>query len=222
MKKPSSVHNKDAIQVNLSGHICSVYKNKSQQFDSLIPFFLDGLNNNEKCIYITHENTKEEVINEFRKTEIGIDKYLISKQFEMLTVDDTYMRNGKFKPEKMVELIGQYQANASQEGYDGLRGTGEMTWVLGELPSLQHLIDYEEKLNNAVLGPKTTLVCQYNENKFSPEILINIIRSHPYTIIYGKTYENKYFFSTPEVMEKNKDLLPADSYRTIIDIITEK
>lgn len=202
-------------------HICSIYKNKDQQFSQTIPFVMEGLFNNHKCVYVIHENSRDEVIGEFASRGFQLEKYLSSKQLIIYTVNETYLKEGYFEPNKLIELIGSLEADALKEGYKGIRGIGEMSWVIGDAENHKKLIDYEVKLNDFTKDRNIILLCQYIEDKFSNEILNNVIRSHKKIAIYGKLYENKYFYIDPLYFKEAKEL-PADSYSTIIDTIIEE
>lgn len=211
---------RDLGDVVYGQHYCSIYRNKKEQFSQLIPFIREGFDSNQKCIYVIDENTEEELITEFARFDCGLEKYIASGQLEILTKKETYYRDGIFEPEKMLALIGEMERKALAQGYDGMRGSGETTWVLTRPEDDEKLIEYESDLNGFISDRKIILLCQYNEKKFSHKILNNVIRTHPYTIVYGKVYENKYFYTTHEYLEGGSNMLPADAYKVIIDTIT--
>lgn len=217
-KAPAS---KIAGEVKLGLHVCSIYQNKEQQFSELLAFFKTGLENNHKCIYIVNENTKEEVTAIFEKAEIDLKKYIESGQFLFLTKKETYLKDGFFDPDEMIALLKQTEADAIKEGYAGMRITGEMTWLLDNLEDSKKLIEYEAKLNDFFPRSNSSAVCQYNENKFEPELLIDVIRTHPQLIIHGVAYENKYFYTPPQYLERAKGVFQPDSYKTMLEMIKE-
>jgi hypothetical protein len=220
--KTKIVSSKTSKKFKLGDHICSIYQNKEQQFPQVIAFFKNGLENNHKCIYIADENTTEEVMAEFKKAGIKIEKYINSGQFSILTKNETYTRNGSFEPEKMIAFLKESEANTLKEGYSGFRVSGEMTWMLKNISDSKKLIEYESKLNDFLPNSKSAAICQYNENKFDQNILIDVIRTHPTLIIYGISYKNKYFYNSPYFIEGARGIFPPSSYSTIIDIIKEK
>jgi hypothetical protein len=206
--------------IHFGDHVSSIYQNKEQQFLLIIPFMVEGLKSNQKCVYVFNDNTKEEVIKEFKKAGFELEEYLKSGQFELINSKDVYLKDGIFETDKMLATVEALEKKSFEDGYWGLRGSGEMGKSIDENVSETDLIDYESKLNEFLVGRKIALICQYNENKVEHRLLNNIIRTHPFIIIYGKMYENKYFYTAPEYMDKGSDLLPADEYETIIDTIT--
>ncbi|MFA6027363.1 MAG: MEDS domain-containing protein [Patescibacteria group bacterium] len=200
--------------IQLGDHLCSIYKNKEEQFSTIIPFFKTGLKNNQKCIYIADENSADEVISQLEKGGIDIKKYIASKQFLILSKRETYLKEGSFDPDRMIDLLKETEKGALKEGYSGLRVTGEMTWVLEQVKGSERLIEYEAKLNDFFPDSKATAICQYNENKFEPELLAEVIHTHPFVIIYGNSYENEYY-SPAEYINGAHNVFPNDSYKTI-------
>ena len=93
-------------------HLASIYKNKKEQFASVVPFIMCGLKNNEKCIYITDENTKEEIIKMFN----NVDAYIDSHQLEFFTSKDIYLKNGFFDPDSMIALLRDHEKEALKKG----------------------------------------------------------------------------------------------------------
>lgn len=202
-------------------HVCSIYKNKEEQFEQLVHFFEDGLKENQKCLYIVDENTKEEISDEFKRRGLDIQQYINSGQFVFLTKNESYVKNGDFDPDAMIALLKTSETEALAAGYSSLRLTGEMTWILGSEGYEKKAIEYENKLNTVIPTSKISAICQYNENKFNQKTLIDVIQSHPFLIIYGKKYENKYFYNSPTIRAHAAALIPPSDYQAILKLIIE-
>lgn len=208
--------------VDLGDHLCSIYKSKEEQFSTVAPFIKKGLDNHQQCAYIVDENSKEEVIAELDKRGIESKKYIETNQLLLLTKRETYLKDGSFDPDRMIALLRETEKNALAEGYSGLRVTGEMTWVLEGMPGSDKLIEYESKLNDFFPNSKSTAICQYNENKFKPEILVEVIHTHPFLVIYGNLYENRFYYAPQLYTQGTHIKLPVESYSIIRDDIIEQ
>jgi two-component system, chemotaxis family, sensor kinase Cph1 len=209
-----------AEKVHLGDHICSIFKTEEQQYLSAVSFLEEGLSSRQKCVYITDTHKEPDIKKAFEAHGIQINDYISSNQFAIITKDQAYLKDNYFDADKMIAFLKGAEDQALKEGFAGLRGTGEMTWALGAGPSvLDKLFDYEIKLNKVLPKSQLAALCQYDENKFPKEFLVKVIRSHPYLIIYGKFYENKYFYSYPDMISKEN--VPADSYDTMLSLITE-
>ena len=212
---------KDLENLNAGDHIACIYKNKKEQLSIVIPFILTGLKDNLKCIYIADENTKHEIIETFRKV-INIDEYINSNQVEVLTKDEAYLRDGFFDPDKMIELLRQNEKKALKDGYNGLRVTGEMTWIFTTLPGVERLMEYEAKLNYFFPESSCSALCQYNEKKFKPEILLDVIRTHPKIIIYDTLYENPRYQPPDEFFAQMRGEIHLKTYEKARDTIIQR
>ena len=201
-------------------HLCCFYKSKKEQFSIVIPFILTGLENNEKCIYIVDENTKKDIKTALKKV-VDLEKFLHSNQLEIVTQKDAYVRDGSFDPDRMIELLARNEEKARQDAYTGLRVTGEMTWILSELPGVERLIEYEAKLNYFFPNSTCIALCQYNENAFDPQILLDVIRTHPVLVIYNSLYENPRYVS-PEEFAQMKGEVSWEMYEKAKDDIIRK
>jgi signal transduction histidine kinase len=72
-----------------------------------------------------------------------------------------------------------------------------MTWVLGEDPQMDRLIEYEGKLNRLYGDADCIGLCQYNRERFPAEILSDVIRTHPH-LIYEYTVCHNHHYTPPE------------------------
>ncbi|RLI75576.1 hypothetical protein DRO97_02985, partial [Archaeoglobales archaeon] len=212
---------KELKNLRLGKHLCYTYRNKEEQLSIVIPFMIHGLKKNEKCLYIVDENTKEEIIEAFRKF-IDIDEYIRSKQFVILTKEEAYLKDGYFDPDKMIELLKEAERQAIKEGYAGLRATGEMTWVFTRLPGVEKLIEYEAKLNYFFPKSRCVAICQYNENKFDAEMLLDVILTHPKLIIYDSLCENPYYIPPDVFLARMKKELSKEIYERLRNEISYK
>ncbi len=181
-----------------------------------------GLENNEKCVYIVDERTKNEIIEAFKKANIDIEKHIKSKQFVFLTKRQAYLKNGYFDPDRMIKVLRQTERLALKEGYNGLRATGEMSWSFTKLPGVERLIEYEAKLNNFYPKSKCIGICQYNEKKFNAEILLDVIHTHPKVIIHQSVCDNPFFIPCFEFIARMEGKIPKGIYRRIKDEIIER
>ncbi len=184
---------KEFEKQDLGSHMCNIYRNKEEQLSILSLFMSLGIKKNEKCLYIVDDRTKEEIVDAFKREGFNVEEWRKSDQFVFMTKSESYLKNGYFDPHKMIRLLENAQNEALEEGYAGLRLTGEMTWFFSDMPGVERLMEYESKLNEFLPDSKVVALCQYNEKKFSPEILVDVIRTHPYVIIYDDLHWNPYY-----------------------------
>ncbi len=203
-------------------HLCFIYSSREQQLETLRSFVRKGLERNEKILYVFDDRTKEEIIKYFEKKNLEIKELLDSGQFEFLTKRESYLKNGRFEPDNMFELLTKAKDRALENGFTGLRATGEMTWFFTEAPGVGQLMEYESQLNDFVQGKEMVILCQYNENEFSPENLLDVIYTHPKIILHDSIYENHYYMPPDVFASRMKEEVDRDYYEDIKNKLIQK
>lgn len=199
-----------STDLDIGSHICSIYRNDDELFSPVLPFLKHGSAKNQKCLYIADEHTNEEISSKIECPGLQI-----------LRAGDTYLQGGFFEPDKMITFITATVHGFARQGFSGVRAAAEMTWMLNGATTVEKLISYESKLNEIFPKLPFAAVCQYNEMKFSKDILIDIIRTHPLIMLHGKLYENKYFYTAPEYSANLLKRFKSEDYDTILSIIEE-
>lgn len=186
-------------RAGLGDHLCLIYENAEEQMAAVVPYMRQGLERNELCIYIADDRTLDEVRAALECGGIDVDAELASGRLAFATKREAYLKSGKFDPNSMLEYLAAIAADALEKGYTGFRVTGEMTWGLGSECGCDRLMEYEALLNNYFPGSKATAICQYNKNRFSPEMIRDVLRTHPVAILGEEVCDNLYF-ETPEMI----------------------
>ncbi|MFZ3383858.1 MAG: MEDS domain-containing protein, partial [Candidatus Methanoperedens sp.] len=184
-------------RIDVHDHLCLIYESLEEQLAAVIPFFKKGLKSNEQCVYIVDDNTVQTVLDAMRSEGIDVDSVIRSGALKVITKRDSYLKEGYFDSDSMIQFLKEAVDSAKKKGFAGLRVTGEMTWALGNDPGDERLIEYEAKLNYFVHEYKVQVICQYNRNRFPPEIIINVIRTHP-LVIYGSLVCENFYYVPPD------------------------
>ena len=182
--------------IRAGDHVALIFKTRDEQFRYVCPFISDGLEKNERVLYIAHDNSIPSVLS--RLANYGIDTQAAQHRgaLQVLTREQSYLRYGIFEPRKMIQDLKAEVDRALQDGFTGLRASGEMTWALDLPEALAQVREYELELHRH-FGPRLTGLCQYDQTRFEPEILSDVIRIHPKLIANGRLTENP-FHRTPD------------------------
>src|SRR6202011_1357419 len=191
------------VQIGLHDHICLIYESQGEQLAMPVPSIRMGLERGEKCIFIAPEKTLRDVSEGLHAIGVDVDDAMNSGRLAVASQEDTYLRNGHFEPDRMIRFLADSLEPAIASGFSGLRVVGEMTWALGGDLGTGQLIEYEAKLNHFVHDHPVAVTCQYDRNRFSPEVILNVIRTHP-IVIYGNfVCSNPYYVPPEEFLAPN-------------------
>ncbi|MHC4203843.1 MAG: PAS domain S-box protein, partial [Planctomycetota bacterium] len=182
-----------------------------------------GLERGQKIVYIVDARSAEQILSYLREDGLDVEDYIKSGQLNVLSVDESYMLEGVFDPDGMIRLLEKETRRALDEGYSALRVTGEMSWALRGLPGSERLMEYESKLNTFFPDNKCLAICQYDRRKFTPEILLNVLTTHPIAIIGTEVFDNYYYVSPKELRDSDPETARLNNWllnlkaRKIID-----
>ncbi|TBR18184.1 hypothetical protein EPO66_01650 [bacterium] len=191
-------------RLNIHDHLCLVYETQEQEFSTVIPFMRVGLERGERCVYIADDNTVAAIRDAMKDGGIDVDSAVKSGALLIITKRDAYLKEGHFEPELMINFLKESVALAKKDGFSALRATGEMTWAIGESSGMEKLLEYEAKLNYILPKYDISAICQYNRNRFKPEIILEIIRTHPLVICDSTVCKNFYYVPPDEYLKPNQ------------------
>jgi len=184
-------------RLDVHDHLCLIYESREEQLAAVIPFIRIGLKRGEQCMYIADDNTASEVLTAMRDAGIDIETTVARGQLTVASKRETYLKQGRFDPDWMIEFLRQAIVAAEAAGYRALRVTGEMTWALGDVPGGDRLIEYEAKLNRLLSEHACLAICQYNRQRFPAAIIRDVIRTHP-LVIHGGTVARHPYYVPPD------------------------
>jgi len=184
-------------------HICCIYATDEEHRQVVTSFLRHGLERHEKALYIVDARSVETISGYLRSESLDVEQLIANRQLLFLSKEESYLKDGRFDPDRVLALLTEETSAAEREGFSALRITGEMTWALRGMPGSERLIEYEIKLNQFFPSSRALAMCQYDRRRFPSRILLDILRTHPIAVIGTEFYENFYYIP-PE------DLLGAD------------
>ncbi|TYB85314.1 MAG: PAS domain S-box protein, partial [Kosmotoga sp.] len=184
-------------------HLCLLYEERDVWADTIVHFIHEGLKQNQKCIYVADENTAQEIRDTFNDKDIDISEYESTGQLVITSNRETYTKKGHFDP--MIKLLISETEKAIEEGYNALRVTGEITPALHGIKGSEKILEYETKLNRDLFpNYPCAVMCQYDMQKFDPEIIKGVILAHPLVVKDGKIYRNFYYIQPEDLLNQKK------------------
>ena len=191
-------------QLGPHDHFCSIYESPQEHYAVAIQFIRIGLDRGEKCIYIADDGTVGDVRQAMQSERIDVDCAIASKALVLATKEQAYLEHGSFHPDWMFTFWKEATQLAMSEGFSALRATGETEWVLRGGYGLERWMEYESRLTHTLSESNCSALCQYNRRLFPPELILDVIRTHP-MVVYGSTVcRNLYYVPPDEFLGTNQ------------------
>ena len=185
-------------------HLCSIYESPEDHYAVAIPFMRIGLDRGEKCIYIADDGTVGDVRHAMESEGIDVDRASASKALVLATKEQAYLEHGSFDPDWMFSFWKEATQLAISEGFSALRATGETEWVLRGGRGLERWMEYESRLTHTLSESNCSALCQYNRRLFPPELILDVIRTHPMVIYDSAVCQNLYHVPPAEFLGTNR------------------
>jgi len=196
-----------------SRHVCAFFSSAEEEYRVLLPFIKDGFACGDKAVHVV--NPHQHDAHRQRLTAAGIDVVHAeeSGQFELRTNTDTYLRDGRFDPDRMLGVFEQLASGSARQGYPLSRIVCHMEWAAEGGPHIDHLVEFESRVNEVWRRHEDAVICTYDLARFGGETVIDIMRTHPMIIIGGILQQNPFFVPPeeflPELRERRARRAPA-------------
>ncbi|QLG63946.1 MEDS domain-containing protein [Halorarum salinum] len=181
----------------MNEHVALLSENHEERFAAVTPFLKQGLDRGERCMYVVDGTSRADVLESLRAADVDVDAALDSGALTFHTVEETYLRNGSFDADGMLEFYAD-AVEATTAEYEALRVTAEMGWVLRDGTDLEEFMEYESRVNRLFRDEDAIALCQYDYEATPPNVLRDVIKTHPHLIYDGTVFHNIYYIPPEE------------------------
>jgi hypothetical protein len=189
----------DEIQLQPGSHVCAFYRGDGDRDRLLNAYLGAGLTAGDKCICVVDSaNTAKRLESQLTQDSPGLGHG--GGQLDIHLPESTYLAGGEFTASDMLTFWTEGMIKAELEGYSFCRLVGEMTWALRDAPGVEHLVGYESELNRVTSSYPVVVLCLYDLDLFTGEVVINIVKTHPQVLVRGILVENPYYVGPDEFL----------------------
>jgi hypothetical protein len=183
-------------------HVCAFFNSDDEEYRVLLPFIKDGFECGDKAVHIVNPAQHHDHLR--RLAGIGIDTAAAqqSGQFELLSNTETYLRDGRFDQDRMLQVFEQLASGNTQGGFPLSRIVCHMEWAAQGRSHIIDLIEFESRVNDVWRRHEDAVVCTYDLAKFGGDTVIDIMRTHPMIIIGGILQQNPFFVPPGEFLSE--------------------
>lgn len=184
-------------------HICAFFNSKDEEYDVLCPFYKEGLEQGEKNMHIVDPSFAQEHRDRLGCGGIDVHRCETSGQLDVLSWQQGYFNEaGCFDKNAMLATLDHLTGSGRDAGYSGLRIMGNMDWALSDHPGAATLLEYEVAVNEVLSRNRQPAVCVYDISKLTGTMMMDLLRTHPLTLIGGVVQENPFYIHPATMLEE--------------------
>jgi uncharacterized protein YjhX (UPF0386 family) len=189
-------------QLSTSRHVCAFFHSDDEAYRVLLPFIQGGFECGDKAVHVVNPEQRDDHLK--RLAAVGIDAMAAqqSGRLELRTNVETYLRDGNFDPDRMLEVFEQLASDSAKSGFPLSRIVCQMDWAADGQSHIDSLIQFESRVNDVWDRHDDAVICVYDLRKFSGDTVIDIMRTHPIVIIGGILQQNPFFVPPDEFLRE--------------------
>jgi len=159
-------------------HMCHFYERRQDLSETLVPYFVAGLQKNERCIWITAEPLDARAA-EAELAGAGLNMAAVDRKGSLLIRDhsDWY---GKHDAGKIIERWLEEERRALDEGYIGLRIAGNTSFLTPA--DWSAYMDYEQRVTEAFASRRIVTLCSYRVDRHAAADVLDAAHRHSCTL----------------------------------------
>jgi len=197
-------------------HVCAFFSSPQEEYATLLPFIRDGIDRGERAFHVLPAQYRQEHLDQLRSAGIDVTAAEQSRQLEVATPEEVYLRGGGFSKDAMLATIQEALKTSATLGFPLTRLIAHAEAVLQDGSKANEWVEYETRLNDVLPRYDDPVICTYDANLLNGSIAVDILRTHPLAVIGGRLYENPFFIQPkeflPQILERSgKSFKP---YRT--------
>jgi len=175
-------------------HMVGLYTMEDSILAAVVPFFAEGLRGNDRCFYGASPETIARVRTALAEEGIDVAAAEESGQLVLLDQKEPLLKDGRFDPAHLVEIYRADVDAALAAGWDHVRATAEMSWLLEGTPGREEIL-YYEALSTELFNKteKVHALCQYRTDRMTGAEIVELLKIHPWALIEGRIGENPYW-----------------------------
>jgi len=171
-------------------------QSQREEYQLLLPFIKEGFEQGEKAFHVVNPTRRGCHMRRLESAGIDVEGAEEKGQFQLCGWNQAYFPDGRFDQDRMLAMRQDVWEAAAKSGYTRTRLVAPTEWALEDRDGVSDLIEYEARFN-LVHDPGDPVICAYYLARFSGNIIIYVLRTHP-TIIIGGTLQQNPFFVPPE------------------------
>ena len=202
MKKNVSPISLAGSQLGEVRHVCAFFNSDEEEYRVLLPFIKDGFECGDKAVHVVNPGQHHDHLQ--RLSDAGIDAAAArqSGQFELRTNTDTYLRDGRFDQDRMLQAFEDMASGNAKGGFPLSRIVCHMEWAAEDRSHVDDLIEFESRVNDVWRRHDDAVICTYDLAKFGGDTVIDIMRTHPMIIIGGILQQNPFYVPPEEFLRE--------------------
>ncbi|WP_412543741.1 MEDS domain-containing protein [Longispora sp. K20-0274] len=168
-------------RLRLADHVCWTFDDDDRCAAAVARYVGAGTRDGHRVIYSAPEVPRADVAARLIAHGVHVAALVATGQLQIVTVPDTYLTGGEFRPAAVLEGWNRRLDDARAAGYRGVRLVADRSWLAGSVAGAHRIAWYEARANRVFADGYAMGLCLYDRRLFGPSALRAISSAHPAT-----------------------------------------
>ena len=173
----------------VNDHACLTFGESEELFDLTAAFIRDGLAGGLKVLWLS-DSAPGQAAMQLSRRGIAIDPAVAAGQMTVLSCEDYLLSGQAFAAGYAMSWLSEQVAACRNEGLPGLRVALDMSWALRPISGVEQLPDFEDGVAAVLAATATSVLCQYDRERFDPVTLASVAGRHTRSVAAATYYQD--------------------------------
>jgi hypothetical protein len=175
--------------------------NDEERQTARLKFMLAGLQAGERVSCFSEQAIEANLADLLSRHGLSYSENRDSGTVALAGAREVYIQDGRFDPDRTLDMLAQYYDESIARGFSGARVIGEMTPEVQRIEGGKRLLEYEAKISLLLRKRPVTSVCQYDSRIFDGATIMDVLTVHPFMIVRGEVVRNPFFLTPEDVLD---------------------
>jgi hypothetical protein len=186
-------------------HVCAFFNSDEDEYRVLLPFIKEGFECGDKAVHVVNPGQRNNHLQRLAAAGVDAAAAQRSGQFELRSNTETYLRDGYFDQDRMLEFFEQLASGDNNGQFPLSRIVCQMEWAAESQSHMDDLIEFESRVNDVWRRHGDAVICTYDLAKVRGDTVIDIMRTHPMIIVGGILQHNPFFVPPEEFLSEVRE-----------------
>ena len=124
-------------------HVCAFFNSEDEEYRVLLPFIKDGIECGDKAVHVVNPGQRHDHLRRLTGAGIDVDAAMQRGQFELRINTEAYLQNGRFDPDRMLQVFEELASGNAAGGFPLSRIVCRMDWAADDHSTIDKLVGFE-------------------------------------------------------------------------------
>jgi hypothetical protein len=175
-------------------HVCAFYNDNDNSLENIVLAYVSAaLQAGDKCMCFIDRasSVRDRIPGELMRRD---------NILQFFPKDAMYQPGGWFRPDALISNLDAMVRNALSDGYKRCWTLADVAYVTQNLDNIKKWFVFEAKLNEFAPQHPQFLMCLYNLDQFSGDLVMYALQTHPRIFVNGIIIPNPYYVPVNEFL----------------------